>query len=149
MSIAQYCTKEVSLLTQDSSILEAAQMMRKNHVGEVIIVEHQKGKTIPVGIITDRDLVIEVIAMEVNIDQINLGSIMSIELITVLDGSDLDKALQIMQLHGVRRAPLVDDNGALLGLIDIESILRVLSQDMNKVLELFNTERCIEKKLRT
>lgn len=149
MSVGQHCDKKMSLLAQDASILEAAQVMRKNHVGEVVIVEQQADKTIPVGIITDRDLVIEIIAMEIDLEQINVGSIVCFEIITVSKDTSLTKALEIMQLHGVRRAPVVDGNGALMGLISIESILKVLSQDMAKILKLFNTERRIEKKLRS
>lgn len=149
MSLRQYCDNEVSLLTQDSSILEAAQVMRKNHVGEVIIVEHQKAKTIPLGIVTDRDLVIEIMAMEVDVEKINLGSIMCFELITVSDDTSLNDALEIMQINGIRRAPVIDGSGALIGLINIESILKILTQDMTKLLKLFNTEKRIEKTRRS
>ncbi len=149
MSVSQYCDKKISTLTQDSSILEAAQLMRTNHVGEVIIVQRQQGKTVPVGLITDRDLVIEIIAMEIDIDKITLGSIMCLELITVNHDSSLKQALELLQTNGIRRAPVVDSKGALFGIIAIEGILKVLSQDMTKVLKLFNNERRIEKQFRS
>ena len=149
MSVGQYCDRKVGLVSQSFSILEVAQIMRNCHVGEVVVVEQLNGKNIPVGIITDRDLVIEIIAMEVNVDQLSVGSIMSMEMITINEDKSLRDALEIMQLHGIRRSPVVDSNGTLLGLIKIESILEVLSHDMAKVLELFNTERRVETTLRT
>jgi predicted transcriptional regulator len=149
MSVGQYCDREIGLVSQGSSILEAAQIMRNCHVGEVVVVKQHNGKNIPVGIITDRDLVIEIIAMEVNVDQISVGSIMSLEMITVNEDKSLRDTLEVMQLNGIRRSPVVDKSGALLGLIKIEDILEVLSHDMAKVLELFHTERRIETTLRT
>jgi predicted transcriptional regulator len=149
MSVGQYCDQEIGLVSQDSSILEAAQIMRNCHVGEVVVVEQHNGKNIPVGIITDRDLVIEIIAMEVDMGQISVGSIMSLEMITVNEDKSLRDTLEIMQLNGVRRSPVVDGSGALIGIIKIEDILEVLSLDMAKVLALFNTERRIETSLRT
>ncbi len=149
MFVGQYCDKKISTLTQDSSILDAAQVMRKNHVGEVIIVEKKMGKVIPVGLITDRDLVVEILAMEIDIETINLGCIMCIELVTVNYDSSLNKALEIMQHHGIRRAPVVGNKGELIGIINIEAVIKVLSQDMAKILKLFNNERRIEKNLRS
>ena len=149
MFVGKYCDKKISTLTQDSSILDAAQVMRKNHVGEVIIVEKKMGNVIPVGLITDRDLVVEILAMEIDIETINLGCIMCIELVTVNYDSSLNKALEIMQHHGIRRAPVVGNNGELIGIINIEAVIKVLSQDMAKILKLFNNERRIEKNLRS
>lgn len=149
MFVGQYCDKKISTLTQDSSILDAAKVMRKNHVGEVIIVENKMGNTIPVGLITDRDIVVEILAMEIDIETINLGSVMCIELITVNYDSSLNKALEIMQHYGIRRAPVVGNDGGLIGIINIEAVIKVVSQDMAKILKLFNNERRIEKDLRS
>lgn len=149
MSVGQYCNKRVSVLSQSASILDAAQLMRTKHAGEVVVVDHAKGSTFPVGIITDRDLVIEIIAMEVNIDEVTIGSIMCLELITVNEDDSLHNALEMMKIHGVRRAPVINASGSLSGIISVDGILQVLSQDMTKVLELFDTEQRIEKTLRS
>jgi CBS domain-containing protein len=149
MSVAKYCDREIATITRDASIHKAALMMRHYHGGEVIIVEKSNDKNIPIGIVTDRDLVVEIIAMEVDMEQISVGNVMSLELITVSENMSLSDTLDIMQHNGVRRAPVVDGSGCLIGLITVEGILKVLSQDMNKVLELFYRERYIEKTIRS
>ena len=113
----------------------------------MIVVDKLDGKNIPVGVVTDRDLVIEI--MDVDVDQISVGYIMSVELITVGEDYSLSDALDVMQQHGVRRLPVVDSNGILSGLIDMEIILKILCQDLGKMLALINTERNIEKCLRS
>ena len=155
MTVGNYCERELALLTRDASLQDAAMMMRHYHVGEVIVVDKLDGKNIPMGVVTDRDFVIEIMALDVDVDQISVGYIMSVELITVgedyslSDALDALDALDVMQQHGVRRLPVVDSNGILSGLIDMEIILKILCQDLGKMLALINTERNIEKCLRS
>jgi CBS domain-containing protein len=122
-------------------------MIRHYHVGEVIVVDKLDGKNIPEGVVTDRDFVIEIMALDV--DQISVGYIMSVELITVGEDYSRSDTHGVMQQHGVRRLPVVDSNGILSGLIDMEIILKILCQDLGKMLALINTERNIEKSLRS
>ena len=148
MNVGNYCEREIAFLTKDASLQEAAMLMRNHHVGEVIVVDKPNGKNIPLGVVTDRDLVIEIMALEVDVEQISVGNIMSLDLITVSEDYSLSDTLDIMQKHGVRRVPVVDSNGNLSGLINMEMILKVLCQDLGKMLELINTERDIEMNLR-
>tara|TARA_B110000503_G_scaffold103572_1_gene154608 strand:+ start:87 stop:542 length:456 start_codon:yes stop_codon:yes gene_type:complete len=151
MTVGNYCERKLALLTRDASLQDAAMMMRHYHVGEVIVVDKLDGKNIPVGVVTDRDFVIKIMALDVDVDvdQISVGHIMSVELITVGEDYSLSDALDVMQQHGVRRLPVVDSNGILSGLIDMEIILKILCQDLGKMLALINTERNIEKCLRS
>jgi CBS domain-containing protein len=149
MTVGNYCERNLALLTRDASLQEAAMMMRTHHVGQVTVIDKLNGKNIPVGMVTDRDLVIEIMALDVDVEQISVGNIMSLELITACQDCSLSDTLDIMQRHGVRRLPVVDNNGALLGIINIEGILNILCQDMSKLLTLFNNERGNEKTLRS
>ena len=149
MTVGNYCEQNLALLTRDASLQEAAMMMRIHHLGEVIVIDIVNGKNIPVGVVTDRDLVKEIMALDVDVEQISVGNIMSIELKTVPEDYSLSETLDIMQQHGVRRLPVVDSGGVLKGLIDMETILKVLCQDLGKILALINTERNIEKSLRS
>lgn len=149
MTVGNYCEQNLALLTRDASLQEAAMMMRIHHLGEVIVIDIVNGKNIPVGVVTDRDLVIEIMALDVDVEQISVGNIMSLELITVPEDYSLSETLDIMQQNGVRRLPVVDSGGVLKGLIYMETILKVLCQDLGKMLELINTERNIEKTLRS
>ena len=123
--------------------------MRHYHVGEVIVVDKLDGKNIPVSVLTDWDLVIEIIALDVDVDQISVGYIMSAVLITIGEDYSPSDTLNVVQQHGVRRQPEVDSNGVLPVLIDMEIILKILCQDLDKMLALINTERNIQKCLRS
>ena len=82
MSIGEFCTREVVIAERDTGIVELTQLMRKHHVGDVVVVEKKGDLAVPVGIITDRDIVVELIAGEVDLDSVTTGDVMSPELIT-------------------------------------------------------------------
>ena len=64
MTAGEYCNREIIITGQDVSVTEAAMLMRQHHVGDLVVVEKQAEKILPVGIITDRDIVIEVVAQK-------------------------------------------------------------------------------------
>lgn len=70
MPIGEICNRAVVFAKKDTSLLEAAQLMRQNHVGDVVIVDEKNGRRVPVGIVADRDIVIEVIAKEIDINTV-------------------------------------------------------------------------------
>ena len=83
MTAGEYCNREVVITGQDVSVTEAAMLKKQHHVGDLVVVEKQGEKTLPIGIITDRDIVIEVIAQKANPDSLMIKDIMSTGLITV------------------------------------------------------------------
>jgi CBS domain-containing protein len=121
MLVGKICNREVVFVEPDTSIAEAARLMREHHVGGLVVVQEKSGKRVPVGIITDRDLVIEVIAEGVDMSDITVGDIMSDQLVTAREGDDLLETLKMMRARGIRRLPVIDDDGALDDLIDLFS----------------------------
>lgn len=145
MSLSKYYKHEFVSMTKDASIQDAAHMMRRHHRGEVILVKQHQGIDVPIGIITDRDLVIEVLAMDVDIEKITIGSILSTELVTVVEDQNIYEVLDTMQQYGVFRVPVVDKTNKLVGLIDTDIIIKVLTEQMTMVLALIQTQRQVEK----
>ena len=113
MSIGEICNRETVFTTKDSSISQAAQLMREQHVGDLVVVEEKGGRRIPVGILTDRDLVIEILAKDVDMNTVTVGDVMSNELLTARESDGLYETLQRMRAKGVRRVPVVDAGGVL------------------------------------
>ena len=107
MTAGSLCTREVVTATRDTSVIQAAQQMRHLHVGDLVVVDAGK----PVGIVTDRDIVISVVAMGLNPKVFTLGDLLLKDAITC--GEDLDTAqcLHQMRLRAVRRMPVVDKGG--------------------------------------
>ena len=91
--------------------------MREQHVGDLIVVEPRGNATVPVGILTDRDIVVGVVAKRVAPDAVTVGDTMTRNLLTVREDASLEFALREMRRHGVRRAPVVRANGDLVGVI--------------------------------
>ena len=83
MTIGEFCNREVIISNREDSVLEAAKLMRKYHVGDIIVVEQRGDERVPVGILTDRDIVVELVAREVDATDVTVGEAMSNDLLTV------------------------------------------------------------------
>ena len=112
MPVGEICTREVVIVKRNDSVLEAAKLMRQHHVGDVVVIEERGGVRVPVGIVTDRDLVVEIMAPQLDPAVITVGDIMEQELVTVKESTGLFEAIQYMRSKTVRRLPIVDENGA-------------------------------------
>ena len=76
MPIGEFCNREVVFATRSMSIPDAAQLMRQYHVGDLVVVDETNGKRVPVGIVTDRDISIEIIAKSLDFNQFSVADIM-------------------------------------------------------------------------
>ena len=123
--------------------------MRQHHVGCVIVVEDDAhGAIAPVGIVTDRDLVIEILAKGLEPEKVSLGDIMSFELVIAHEDDRLWDTLQRMRVKGVRRVPVVDRLGALKGILTSDDLLEVLAGEMSELAKLISREQLRELKTR-
>lgn len=149
MTIGEICNRDTVFTTRDSSISAAAGLMREHHVGDVVVVEERAGRRIPVGILTDRDLVIEILAKNVDMNSVTVGDVMSGELITAREGDGLYETLQRMRAKGVRRVPVVDAGGALVGIISVDDLLDLLADELTALTRLLSREQARERQKRT
>ena len=115
--------------------------MRHHHVGDVVVVEERDGLRIPVGIVTDRDLVVEIMATELDQGVITVGDIIEQELATVKEDVAIFDAVQYMRNKTVRRLPVVDENGALVGILTLDDLLELLSEELLAIAKLVNYQR--------
>ncbi len=150
MSAGKFCNRDTVIARKQDSIVEAAKLMRQHHVGCVIVVENDPhGAIVPVGIVTDRDLVIEILAKELEPEKVSLGDIMSFELVIAQEDDPLWDTLQRMRVKGVRRVPVVDRLGALKGILTSDDLLEVLAGEMSELAKLISREQLRELKTRT
>ena len=148
MTAGEYCNREIIVTQQDTSVTEAALLMRQHHVGDLVVVEKREGKTLPIGIITDRDLVIEVIAQKIDPDSLSVKDIMSSGLITVDEKETLLNVLEVMHKKSVRRIVIVDDEGVLQGLLSADDAIELIAEAMNHLTKLVKREISREQKQR-
>ena len=129
--VRDICTKEVVTGTPDTTISAAAQLMRRHHVGTLVVCDRANGgRRVPIGIVTDRDIVVEVVAPELRPDTITVGDIMDRRLATVGDMESALAALEIMKTQGVRRLPVVRKNGTLVGLVSTHDLVLALPSEL-------------------
>lgn len=148
MLVGKICNREVVFVEPESSIREAARLMREHHVGDLIVARGKSGKCVPVGIVTDRDLVIEVIAKDVGMDDISVGDIMSNQLVTAREGDDLLDTIKIMRARGIRRLPVIDDDGALAGILTVDDLIELFAEQLGDLSRLIARERKREQESR-
>jgi CBS domain-containing protein len=141
MAVGEICNREVVVAERTLSVVDAAQLMRKHHVGDLVVVEEKGGRKHPVGIVTDRDIVVEVVAADVNPDALKVGDIMGPEVATVHEGEGLFEALRFMRDKGVRRMPVVDREGGLVGILTLDDLLSLLAEEMTELAKLVSHER--------
>lgn len=148
MNIGELCNREVIIINRQESVLEAAKLMRKYHVGDVIVVEQSGAESMPVGILTDRDIVIELVAKEVNAEKIAVGDAMSAELLIAKEDGQLHELIEQMQLKAVRRAPVVNAKGKLIGIVTMDDMIEVLAEQLGALASLVHREQYQEQSKR-
>jgi len=141
MTIGKICNREVITIQRDETVLEAAKLMRQYHVGAVIVIDKLDGRTAPVGIITDRDLVVEVLATELDQTVITVGDIMAPEVFTLKESTEASAAVQLMRRKTTRRLPVVDKDGELVGILTLDDILELLSEELLDLAKLVRYEQ--------
>src|SRR4051812_14819652 len=88
-SVEQFCEKNVVSLEPDATVLEAAKLMAENHIGDIVVIDGEVGKSVPIGIVTDRDIVIKAIARNASPETMKLSELMTPDIVTANVGDDL------------------------------------------------------------
>lgn len=135
MPINECCNTDVVFCEADASIPEVAELMRKHHVGDIVVIEKTGDKSVPVGIVTDRDIVIETIALRVDVEGFTAGDIMSAPVATVREDEDFVETLRLMRSHKIRRIPVVTEGGTLFGIVTADDIVSLLAKELSMMVD--------------
>jgi CBS domain-containing protein len=115
--------------------------MRQNHVGDVLVVEKKQDVTIPLGIVTDRDVVVEIVAPGLDPKVITVGDIMLPHLSSIEEDAEVFHAIKLMTSKGIRRLPVVDNNGSLIGILTLDDLLLMMAKEFFSVAMLLSNEQ--------
>ena len=148
MTIGEICNREVVYVNRDVTVHAACKLMRHYRVGSLVVVDEVDGKRVPVGILTDRDVVVEIDAMDLDAKVITAGDIMSEELVTVPDRNDVLETIEIMRFKGVRRVPVVDAEGRLAGIVTVDDLLGILADELSDIARIVAREPSHEQQAR-
>jgi len=146
MRIGEICSRDVVSCKADFSALELARLMRDEHVGSVIVVDDSDGQEVPVGIVTDRDLVVQVLATGVDPEVVTAGDMMK-PACTVLESEVVYDAIWTMRRAGARRLPVVDGSNSLYGIVSVDDLSQFLAEELTELSRISPQQRRTESDL--
>jgi len=136
MSAGRICSRDVDTANYDENVLDAARRMRDRQVGTVVVVDEMR----PVGIVTDRDLTVRVLAQGLSPEATRLSDIMTPSPTTVREDDSIETALGYMRAGRFRRLPVVGRDGRLLGILALDDVLELVAEDLTAVGQLLKRE---------
>ena len=142
--IGSFCTRHVVTVTRDATVVDASKAMREHHIGSVVVVEEHDGRKRPIGVVTDRDIALEVVALAIAPGTLKVGEIIQRPLASVSEDAGYAEAVRLMSVTGVRRMPVVDGAGNLVGIITLDDVLRQLVAPLVALSDLVARERSFE-----
>jgi CBS domain-containing protein len=140
MAIGEICSRDVVFTRRDATAKAAAQLMREYHVGSIVVVDETNGKRMPAGIVTDRDIVVAVVALGLKAEAILVGDVMNRELLAVRQDAGIAETIELMRMKGVRRLPVIDDAGGLVGIVAADDVLSLLADEMSALATMVSRE---------
>ena len=149
MVIGDICKREVVFVNREVTVHAACKLMRHYRVGSLVVVDEADGKCVPVGILTDRDIVVEINAMDLDAKVITAGDIMSPDLVTAPESLGLAETIELMRSRGIRRMPIVNDEMRLVGIVSIDDVLVVLAQELSGIAGVVSREQVREGRARS
>ncbi len=139
-SVGRLCDRAPVTVPASITIVSAAKLMRDRHVGTLIVVDPGKARR-PRGIVTDRDLVVGILAFDLDGTVFTVGDVMSRSLATLRETDSVEDAISRMRRRGVRRLPVVRANGGLAGIVALDDLLEHLAAQLTRVVEAIGYER--------
>ena len=148
MLLKELCTPDVVCCSPEMRVSVAARLMRQSHVGDLVVVNDPDSDPTPIGMVTDRDIVLEVIGKELNPNTVAVREIMRAPAVIASETEESSQAIERMKSHGVRRLPVMGENGRLAGIVSLDDLLRQLAADANALVEIMNREQSHEHRRR-
>jgi len=150
MNVGTICQSNVVTTTSGEDLCVAARLMRERHVGFLVAVESMTSDADlkVIGVLTDRDIVVTVVAKEADARTLKVGDIMTRNPLLVSDSCPLEVALRHMRDSGVRRVPVVGGRTQLVGVLSLDDVLDALAGELNDVAGAIRSEQHIERTAR-
>lgn len=146
LKVIDMAVHKVAVITPEKSIRGSARQMRVEHVGSLVVVD-QDGK--PIGMLTDRDITIEGVARGVDVDQTTVRDLMTAPVVTATESEGMVTALARMREFGIRRLPIIDSEGKLVGIVTNSNLIKELSELLDGLVRNISSSKTREVALRS
>lgn len=146
MQVDRICSHNIATIARGANLVEAAQLMRRMHVGALVVVADEPAEIRrAVGIVTDRDLVLQAMANGVGPQDATVAEVMTEGLAAVPQNADVFEAIEAMQSHGVRRLAVSNAEGALVGVVSLDDVIGVLGTELGTLAATLSKEMATER----
>ena len=148
LNAGEICNRIVTVATRRMTVVQAAQRMREQHVGCLVVIDEAGAGRMVAGILTDRDIVTSVVAKAVDANRLTVEDVMTAEVVMALEQDSLADLLAMMRRKGIRRIPVATPEGVLLGLVTMDDVLEILAEQLRSVVLAIESEQVRERRLR-
>jgi len=148
MKVGEYCKHGVVTVSSTADIVEVAKTMRDEHVGFLVVVNDGDPQRKPVGVLTDRDIVLQVCAQEVDPHSVTAADVMSNKPLVASESDDLNEVMQAMRIAGFRRVPVLTNAGSLTGVIAMDDTVDIVAGLMCDIAGSIRNEQRQERRVR-
>jgi CBS domain-containing protein len=148
MNAGSVCKRGVVTVAPTDDLVTAAHVMREKHVGYLIVSESTIRNRRVIGVLTDRDIVVAVLAQEVDAHALKVGDVMTRNPLIIDEGQSIEAVLRHMREAGVRRVPVVDRSGALTGVLSIDDVLEQIADQLINIAGSIRNEQRMERVVR-
>jgi CBS domain-containing protein len=130
MAVGDVCSREVVVVFRNDTVADACRLMREHHIGSVVVVNDER-RNAPIGVLTDRDVAIGVVALGLDAETTLVEAALRPGLVAVAETAEVRKAVALMRDQGVRRLPVVDAAGRLVGIVAADDLLDLLAGEIS------------------
>lgn len=141
LTAGDLCTRAVVIAHRDLPLTNAAKLMREHYVGCLVVVDETPQGRVPIGLLTDRDIVTTVVARAVDARLLRVEDMMNTALVTAREGDALLDTLAVMQRAGLRRVPVIDSLGLLQGLLALDDMIEIVGEQMGLLVQVLVSAR--------
>jgi CBS domain-containing protein len=148
MNAGSICKRGVVTVAPSDDLIAAAHTMREKHVGYLVVAESAARNRRVIGVLTDRDIVVAVLAREIDAHALKVGDVMTRDPLLIDEGQSIEAVLRHMREAGVRRVPVVDQSGALTGVLSIDDVLERIAEQLINIAGSIRNEQRMERAVR-
>jgi signal-transduction protein with cAMP-binding, CBS, and nucleotidyltransferase domain len=141
MNVARIYTRTVVSVPRSHSLQQAAALMRRHHVGALLVTDDEPNIDQAIGIVTDRDLVMQAMAEGLHPSEVTVDEVMTPEIAGVAEAADAHEAMMTMRDLGVRRLAVTGEGGAVVGILSLDDIVDAMSIEMENLAGVIRSER--------
>ncbi|MCD6047340.1 MAG: hrp1 3 [Gammaproteobacteria bacterium] len=141
MSICKFATTQVSCVSEDASLFEATECMKKDKVGAIVVVKNKESDLTPVGMLTDRDIVTHLLADGIDPKSASVKDIVTKDLMTIKESFNLQEATKALKDKGVRRAPIVNEQNKVVGIVSLDDLFVLMADELYCLAEVVKKQK--------